>query len=217
MNTWAVIPVKPLLRAKSRLADVLSPEHRAEFAEIMLRQVLSVVGKVVELTGVVVISRDPHVLSIAREHYFRTLHERDKSDLNPALNRATEVIKVWRGDRVLVLPADLPFVTVNDIRAMLVRGKDSQSVVIAPNHLGDGTNALLVNPIGLFPYAYGEGSFQTHVDLATQHGATVYVYRSDTISLDIDVADDLIAYNQWIATGQYPPSLIPMLPNTHHA
>jgi 2-phospho-L-lactate guanylyltransferase len=216
MNTWAIIPVKPLLRAKSRLADVLSAEHRAALAEAMLRQVLSVVGEVGELSGVV-ISRDPQVLSIARDHRFRTVHESANSDLNPALSRATEVIKVWRGERVLILPADLPFVTADDLRTMLIMGKEARSVVIAPNHLGDGTNAMLVNPPALFPYAYGEGSLQRHSDLARAAGATVRLYHSDTISLDIDVPDDLIPYTERIASGRTNAHLKPVLPDTYHA
>ncbi|MEL6527303.1 MAG: hypothetical protein AAFQ07_16490 [Chloroflexota bacterium] len=36
MSLWAIIPVKPLKRAKSRLADVLSQAQREQLAEIML-------------------------------------------------------------------------------------------------------------------------------------------------------------------------------------
>jgi guanylyl transferase CofC like protein len=32
MSLWAIIPIKPLNRAKTRLSEVLSPEQRYEFA-----------------------------------------------------------------------------------------------------------------------------------------------------------------------------------------
>ena len=42
MSLWAIIPVKPLQHAKSRLSPVLSPEQRFDLAQAMLRHVLTV-------------------------------------------------------------------------------------------------------------------------------------------------------------------------------
>ena len=53
---------------------------------------------------------------------------------------------------------------------------------------------MLVRPPGLFPYAYGQGSFHRHVTLASEAGATVKVYHSERLALDIDVPADLEAY-----------------------
>ena len=40
MSVWAIIPVKPLGCAKSRLSPVLTPEQRFAFAEALLRNTL---------------------------------------------------------------------------------------------------------------------------------------------------------------------------------
>ena len=88
MSLWAIIPVKPLKNAKSRLSPVLLPEQRYELAQAMLRHVLSVTTAVKSVTGVLVISRDTKALAIAREFGAKTLQEGTLSNLNPALLRA---------------------------------------------------------------------------------------------------------------------------------
>ena len=57
MSVWTIVPVKPLKRAKSRLAEVLSPAERMELAEKLLRHTLATVQQVPEITGTLVISR----------------------------------------------------------------------------------------------------------------------------------------------------------------
>ncbi|MCY3977826.1 MAG: 2-phospho-L-lactate guanylyltransferase, partial [Chloroflexi bacterium] len=147
MSLWAIIPVKPLKNAKSRLSSVLMPDQRFELAQAMLRHVLSVTMGVRQVTGVLVISRDTKALAIAREIGAKTLQEGAMSNLNPALMRATLVVQSWRADAVLVLPADLPFVRSDDIGGMIGQAVD-RSIVIATDNASDGTNALLVRPPG---------------------------------------------------------------------
>jgi 2-phospho-L-lactate/phosphoenolpyruvate guanylyltransferase len=214
MNTWAVIPVKPLKRAKSRLADVLSKEQRAEFAEMMYRQVLQVVMSADCLNGVIVISRDTEALAIARDFGAKTIQESSKSDLNPALRRATEMVKLWRADAILILPADLPFVSLTDVDQLVTLGRSMRepSIVIATDDAQDGTNAMLVRPPSLFDYNYGDGSFTKHVTSAREIGASVQIYESETIKLDIDVPADLDRYNEMVQSGLYTSNLTPFLP-----
>lgn len=204
MSLWAIIPVKPLKNAKSRLSHVLTSDQRYEFAQAMFRHVLSVVTSVHYVTGVVVISRDTKALSIAREMGAKTIQESMVSDLNPALMRATAVVKSWRADGVLILPADLPFISVDDIKAMIrLSQTDNASIVIATDDEGDGTNALLVRPPGIIEYSYGKGSFQKHIESAYQAQATVISYYSDRLALDIDVPDDLSDYHDIVGQGSF--------------
>ena len=58
MNVWAIVPVKPLNRAKSRLAAALSPEAREHLAGAMLVHTLSAVQASQAVSGVLVVSRD---------------------------------------------------------------------------------------------------------------------------------------------------------------
>jgi 2-phospho-L-lactate guanylyltransferase len=203
MTVWAVIPVKPLNRAKSRLSKVLSHEQRFELAQMMLKQVLATVTRTPQITGTLVISRDTMAIGMARDFGVKTIQESSYSDLNPALERATGVLRAWRADALLILPADLPFITSVDIAALIELGQEEDSVVIATDHQQNGTNALLVRPPGLLHYAFGQGSFARHQQLAQEAGAKLAIYAADTVKLDVDEPVDLDLYNQWVAAGHY--------------
>ena len=205
MSTWAIVPVKPLRRAKSRLADVLTPEQRRLLAERMLRHVLQVLDTVPQVLGTLVISRDSEALAIAREYGMRTVQEAGTPELNAALGRATQVVGGWGGDSVLVLPADLPLLEARDLGALIELGSGSPAVVIATDEQRDGTNALFVRPPGIIPYAYGEGSFARHCALAQEAGIRLQEYHSRSLALDIDVAADLHRYYRSI---EEMPSLV---------
>ncbi len=194
MGVWVIIPVKPLDRAKSRLAQALSAEDRRRLAERMLHHVLKVVRDVPQLMGTLVISRDSKVLAIARDYGARTVQESGTPELNNALMRATQVVARWKASAVLVLPADLPLVSSEDIRSMISMGNGDTAMVIATDRQQDGTNAMFIRPPGLIGYSYGTGSFHRHIEMAKQMGVKPIIYTSDRLSLDIDVPDDLKSY-----------------------
>jgi 2-phospho-L-lactate guanylyltransferase len=209
MSIWAIIPVKPLYRAKTRLSSVLAPAQRQELAETMFRHVLKVVTQVPQIIGTLVVSRDGRALAIAREYGARTVQESGTPELNSALMRATQVVARWRGNGVLVLPADLPLIAEADLMGILELAQHDPSVVIATDDNEDGTNAMLIRPPGLIPYAYGTGSFHRHVELARKAGADVQVYQSNRLALDIDVPADLEAYKRLVRyNGHAAPELL---------
>jgi 2-phospho-L-lactate guanylyltransferase len=203
MCIWAIIPVKPLNRAKSRLADVLEPDQRRFLAETMLRHVLETVRAVPQVMGTLVISRDTKVLSIAREYEARTVQESGAPELNTALLRATKVVASWGCNATLVLPADLPLIAPEDVMNIVNLGRSVMSVVISTDQSEDGTNALYMRPPGLIPYAFGPGSYSRHLQLAREAGAEVNIYRSDRLSLDIDLPVDLDNYNHLVRGLDY--------------
>ncbi|MCA9886387.1 MAG: 2-phospho-L-lactate guanylyltransferase [Anaerolineae bacterium] len=203
MSIWAIVPVKPLRRAKTRLANVLTPEQRYQLAEMMLRQVLAVLDSAPQIAGTLVISRDTEALAIARDMGARTIQESSNSDLNPALNRATEVIRVWGAGAALVIPADLPFVNKSDIAALASIGRYGPCIAIASDVYQVGTNALLVRPPGLLKYYFGDNSFDLHIEAAKRANAEVYTYDSESLRIDIDVPDDLVRYNELVDSGEF--------------
>lgn len=203
LKLWAIIPVKPLNRAKSRLAGVLSPEQRYELAHMMLQRVLTVVMDVPLIAGTLIISRDTQVLGIARDFGATTLQETTPLALNSALQRATQVLRLRHADAVLVLPADLPFITRDALIELIESAPDSPALVLTTDTHNDGTNAMLVSPPGLFDYMYGEGSFERHRVAARLAGAEVVTYDSDALQLDIDVPEDLDEYNRRLSIGHY--------------
>jgi 2-phospho-L-lactate guanylyltransferase len=191
MTLWAIIPVKPLRRGKSRLAGALSEDERTELNRTLLEHTLKTLSGLKELEEVLVISRDPQALTIARNHGARTVREDGQPELNTALKRATVIAQVYATRGVLVLPADLPLVTREDVMALIEHADDPPVVVIAPDRHGKGTNALLMSPPGLIEYDFGEGSFQRHCERVKKSGARLEIVDLPSLGLDLDIPEDL--------------------------
>lgn len=191
MTIWAIVPVKPLRRGKSRLAGTLSEDERAELNQSLLQHTLQTLTNIKQLEQVLVVSRDPHALTIARQHGARTVREDGQPQLNTALTRATVIAKVHATRGVLILPADLPLISREDVLTLMEKAIDPPVVVIAPDRHGKGTNALLISPSGLIEYDFGENSFQRHCERAKQAGARLEIVDLPSLGLDLDLPEDL--------------------------
>jgi len=191
MALWAIVPVKPLRRGKSRLAGVLSPEERNDLNRRLLTHTLETLNAIPDIEQILVISRDQAALSLAREHGARTVLENGAPELNVALARATIVAKNYATRGLLIVPADLPLISPEDVNAMLEIAVDPPVVVLAPDHRRQGTNALLVCPVGLIEYDFGPGSFQRHCERALQAGARLEILELPSLALDMDMPEDL--------------------------
>ena len=190
MTLWAIVPVKPLRHGKSRLAGALNEDQRTELNKALLQHTLETLAELKEVDGVLVVSRDPHALKVAHGLGARTVQETGQPQLNTALKRATVVAQVYATRGVLVLPADLPLISKDDILELIRRADQAPVVVIAPDRHGRGTNALLISPPGLIEYDFGEDSFQRHCELARRAGARLEIVELPSLGLDLDVPED---------------------------
>jgi 2-phospho-L-lactate/phosphoenolpyruvate guanylyltransferase len=194
MSLWAIIPVKPLRRGKSRLAEILSEDERKLLNQSLLEHTLKTVSEVPEISQTIVISRDTAALALARDFGARTILEEGNPALNMALRRATVLAKAYATRGVFILPADIPLLNAPDLQKMLSYAEPSPVVVINPDRHHEGTNALLVCPTGLIEYAYGPGSFARHCERARSAGARLEICDFSAIGLDLDVPADLTFY-----------------------
>jgi 2-phospho-L-lactate guanylyltransferase len=212
MTLWAIVPVKPLRRGKSRLAAVLTEDERADLNRRLLTHTLDTLMALSEIEHVLVVSRDPAALALAHNRGARTIHEYGAPRLNVALERATVLARSYATRGVLVLPADLPLITPEDIRLMLARIQEPPVVVVVPDRHRQGTNALIVCPAGLIEYQFGEGSFERHCTLARQAGARLEICELPSLALDMDLPEDLDQVSEEmehliIESPNYPPDL----------
>ena len=74
---------------------------------------------------------------------------------------------------------------------MMERAKEPPLVVVAPDRHRQGTNALLICPVGLIEYDFGPGSFQRHCARAQQRGARLEICELPSLALDVDLPEDL--------------------------
>jgi 2-phospho-L-lactate guanylyltransferase len=191
MTIWAIVPVKPLRLGKSRLSGVLNDDERAVLNRLFLENTLGILRKTPEIGQTLVVSRDPAALAIAREYDARTVLEDGNPDLNSALTRATILARNYAKRGILIIPADIPLISQEDLRKLFTCADQGPCVVITPDRHNDGTNALLVAPGGIIPYKYGPGSFQRHCDLAKQANARLEVVYNHNLALDLDTPADL--------------------------
>ena len=192
MKVFAIVPVKDLEVTKSRLSPFLTPKEREMLTLKMLDHVLATLGEVavVEQSGVV--SPSPRALFVAEEAKATALLQESRG-----LNNALEEGRNWAisegASSLLVLPADLPYLSVFDVRMLTTISRDERVAVISPDEADEGTNALLMRPGDAMPFAFGPGSYEIHQRTAKEHGLEVEIYKQASVSHDVDTLEDLQA------------------------
>ena len=190
MSLWAIVPVKPLRRGKSRLSAILSEEERNQLNQHLFTHTIEVLKKVDAISDILVVSRDSYVLTQSREMGVRTVTENGTPELNNALLRASLFSKNFSTEGVLIVPADLPLLTAQDVDDFLQQRTQPPMIVITPDRRQEGTNMLLIDPPDLLTFSFGKNSFHRHCSLAESRGAHVIVHESERIALDLDIPAD---------------------------
>jgi 2-phospho-L-lactate/phosphoenolpyruvate guanylyltransferase len=188
-GVYAVVPVKDLRGTKSRLAPVLDPGARAGLTLYMMGRVVGAIREA-GIEDVCVVSPDRMVLEEARRRGATPLIQESRG-LNPALEEGRRRAMGLGASKLLVLPADLPLLDAEDVLAVLRETGGEPSVVIAPDGARSGTNALLIQPPDVLPFAFGIGSFEAHVGAARRRGLDVRVCERSHLAFDLDTAGDL--------------------------
>ena len=188
----ALVPVKSLNRAKSRLSGALDADARARLMHDTLRRTIQALRQIEAISTVAVITRDADVSRWAEE--WGALAFAEHADgLNESLREARRHFAA--ADALLVVPADLGWLDGDDIRAITALAAHTPCVVIAPDRHERGTNALLLHPPDIIDFCFGIDSAQKHAAQAAARGVMPQWYRSSTISLDVDEPTDLALYD----------------------
>jgi 2-phospho-L-lactate/phosphoenolpyruvate guanylyltransferase len=192
VEIWALVPVKPLAEAKTRLASILSSEDRVKLVRAMLDHTLRVLSSVEELAGVAVVTHDATVSALADRYGARVVYEPHVAGLNASLEWAVARLGDTQAEGVLVIPSDLPILRPESIAALLAAAT-APGVVVAPDRHRRGTNALLLAPPTLIPFCFGEHSFRRHLDAARAAGVVPVVVDTPDLAADVDLPEDLAA------------------------
>ena len=200
-RTWALVPIRGLETAKTRLGEDLDPEERIELVTRLLRQTLIATRDARRIDGTIVVTMDPAAAGIAKELRAVGLVERAPG-LNQAIEAARSVAIARGATAILVLPADLPSVAAESVDDLLARASraapaphdEARAPVVAlvPDRHGQGTNALVVSPPDAIAPAFGGRSRETHQRAAVAAGAR-FLELDGPLSLDLDTPADLIA------------------------
>jgi 2-phospho-L-lactate guanylyltransferase len=186
-----IVPMKTPLLAKSRLAAVLTPSERASMSLAILERVGQAAIES-SAQGVWIVGGDEDV-RLKASALGAEWRDDDGHDLNSSLWRAFQ--EAFRlGLAPMYLPADLPFLTSNDIAAMIDTSDQGQKLALSPAHRDGGTNSIIVPAGSPFRPELGVASFQRHLAQAEALGLAVAVCDRPGLGLDLDTPDDLRAY-----------------------
>jgi len=191
-NLWAIVPVKRLSRAKQRLSSVLSRNERAQLVRAMLHDVLTALCATPELAGIVVVTGDRLIASLATPFEARVVDDVTETGVNAAVQQGLRIVDP-KSAAVLIVPADVPFATASDLRAVIAELRH-HPVVLAPALSDGGTNALAMRRPELIAPSFGDDSLATHQALARGGGIGCGIVRNEALGRDIDRPDDLMPW-----------------------
>jgi 2-phospho-L-lactate guanylyltransferase len=222
MPVYCLIPAKPYADSKSRLASVLTPIQRATLSRRLLLRTVRlarvVIGRVVVVSrdwelldeaqaeGACGLAEASPGLNPALAQAARWAGERGAAGVL-VLPADLPLLTAHDLEAMLGYIAPPPGADLTPGPSPFRRGEFSPfpgreggqgvreghpTVVVAPCRHGTGTNALLVHPLDLIPFAFGPDSFAAHCAAARAAGVEPVVYRSDTIALDLDTPEDLV-------------------------
>jgi 2-phospho-L-lactate guanylyltransferase len=188
---FALLPMKPLAAAKSRLASALTASERRAVSFAMFHDVLEALLRARRVDAVAVITADRRLLDLALRMRVLAIDEKSPRGLNAAAALGTERCLAEGASSVLIVLSDLPFVTSDEIDALYDQLPPAPHVRLVRSHEGLGTNALLRSPPAVISTRFGGRSFQDHVTAATEAEVSYSSFDLPGLSFDVDTFEDL--------------------------
>ena len=187
----AVVPLKNLKLAKSRLSNILAEGERQELVLAMFDDVL------------VSLRESPFIdkIFLVADKYFnpitdvQMITEIKNRGYDEAIIEALKDSRVNQAQAMLILPADLPLVSRDELDT-LIRDQENGSIRIAGARDQDGTNALVMKPPSLLATSFGVGSFERHKKFAKALSVKIEEVNLPGLSFDVDTEKDLIDFVQ---------------------
>lgn len=205
----ALLPLKDLVEAKTRLGGLLRPSERRALAQAMAEDVLAVLAAHGDVSRITLVSDDPGAELLAHKYGADCWPERALacSGLNNLMRCASGRLLSNGNEPLLVLHCDLPLLAPEDISAVLAAVRELDGLVIGCDRQGTGTN-LLAFAAGAMPrFSFGPGSCAAHRASADSAGIRVRTMQRLGIMVDVDEPPDLA----------YAMDRLPLRPNSHTA
>jgi 2-phospho-L-lactate guanylyltransferase len=189
----ALVPLKDLVQAKSRLAGLLRPSERRALAQAMVEDVLRVLARHSEIEQITLVSDDPGAGLLAQKYAVQYWPEKSlgTQGLNALVQSASERLLAGGEPPLLVLHGDLPLLTEEDISAVLVSQRNLRGLIIGCDRQGTGTNLLAFDATCMPHFCFGVDSCNGHQASARSLGVPVQILQRTGISVDVDDASDL--------------------------
>lgn len=192
MKTVAIIPVKNLGQAKSRLAPSLALADRQALCLAMLLDMLTCLQGVKEIHQTCLVCADPAVHAALGRAFPRVRLLNRACSLNEAAAYAMGLLRDEGVGRMLLLHGDLPLISEAAITAAL-QAAPLPGVLLLADKAGIGTNGMVTAPPDILDHTvFGQNSLSLHEKLCKSQGIPVRIFRNEATSLDIDQGADIL-------------------------
>jgi 2-phospho-L-lactate guanylyltransferase len=204
-SAFLVIPVKPAIGAKQRLASELPSEARQLVSRALAARMIRCAAEGWDLAQVVVVSDDPDTFQLCARIGVATLLDGGRGQ-----SHAVRVGQKWcleRGAQTLAtVAADLPLVDSADLRHLrrLAEALPPNSLRVIPDRAGSGSNGILLNPAGADPFAFGPDSLRLHRQAAKGLGLGFELLKLPHLAWDVDRPEDLVPLQADLSLPAHP-------------
>jgi 2-phospho-L-lactate guanylyltransferase len=185
-----LVPIKMLIGAKQRLANILTSEERLTLARTMCLDVLQILANWRGRPPVALVTTDSFARDLAARFNFEVIADNNTGETS-AIELATADCKARGFKSTLILPADIPLIDIAELEKILSAAPPAGTVLV-PDAAGRGTNAALRSPGDLFPLRFGNDSYLPHFAAAKATGLPCVVLQLPGIARDIDRPEDLL-------------------------
>jgi 2-phospho-L-lactate guanylyltransferase len=176
----AIVPVKGLNGAKSRLAGALTPEERARLVADMLAHVLAACAEAEAVERTLLVTPDPGLAP-------RGLDVLVDSGIGHAAAIAAALADPRAAGGALVVMADCPLVTAESLDALAAAARPLALVAATDG----GTNALALASPGIVEPAFGvRGGAALTIERARAAGIEPAVLDDPRLAFDVDLPED---------------------------
>ncbi|MFE3635648.1 2-phospho-L-lactate guanylyltransferase [Streptomyces sp. NPDC059168] len=190
MQWTLVIPLKPLARAKSRLADTAADGVRPGLALAFAQDTVAAALACTEVADVVVVTDDALAGRTLRGLGARIVPDAPGSGLNSALGHGAAVVRESRpAAAVAALNADLPALRPTELSRVLGAAAEYPRAFLA-DAAAVGTTLLCAAPGRPLRPAFGTGSRARH---RASGAAELGLADVHSVRQDVDTGEDLRA------------------------
>lgn len=201
----AVVPVKSLAAAKSRLLPDLGREGVKRLSIAMLQDVLAALLGASSVDRVAVVTSDDAVAAVAKEAGVEVVLTKTVG-LNPSIEEAAEQLSTGSDDVSLVVLGDVAGARPDELER-LVGAAPARGIALAPSSDG-GTSALVRTPRDVIAAGFGPDSASVHRRLAADAGVACVELELPSLAVDIDRREDLEAFARQDGSGKRTRALL---------
>lgn len=192
MKIAAVIPMKSLHSAKSRLSNILTAQQRKNLAMYLLDATIKEIKKSRIISEIIIVSNDKAVKNYSCLNNLKYIKDSEEG-VNKAVILADNYCIDNGINANIVIPHDLPFISAKEIDEICtMSNKYHKCIIICPSKRFDGTNILFRKPPDVIKTHYDDNSYMNHLKEAYKFKIPIESLDIVKLRFDLDTKEDLL-------------------------